>query len=112
METTNPEKPEGARERDVYQKKGTIGQWTSIKDTFPPCQKCPSVTTEQLKQHNTMEDLWTVVRGTVYDITQVLQEIFYILYFILFYININSSVCSLSPWRSGGIASGSWKRLH
>lgn len=71
METPTSEKPEGARDRDVYQKKGTIGQWTSIKDTFPPCQKCPSVTTEELKQHNTMEDLWTVVRGTVYDITQV-----------------------------------------
>jgi hypothetical protein len=71
MEPEKPEKPEGARDRDTYVKKGTIGQWTSIKDTFPPCQKCPSVTTEELKRHNTIDDMWTVVRGTVYDITQV-----------------------------------------
>lgn len=70
METPS-DKPEGHRERDIYQKKGTIGQWTSIKDNFPPCQKFPVVTTEQLKQHNTIDDLWTVVRGTVYDITDV-----------------------------------------
>jgi cytochrome b involved in lipid metabolism len=68
------EKPEGARERDTYVKKGTIGQWTSIKDNFEECVKCPQgVTTDQLKQHNKIDDLWTVVRGTVYDCTQVLQ---------------------------------------
>jgi cytochrome b involved in lipid metabolism len=74
------EKPEGARDRAQYVKKGTIGQWTSIKDTFPACQKCPHVTTEELKRHNTIDDLWTVVRGTVYDCTQVGSTFIYILY--------------------------------
>jgi len=62
--------PEGSKDRVTYTRKGTIGNWTSIKETFEPCEKCPFVSTEQLKQHNTIDNLWTAVRGVVFDVTQ------------------------------------------